>query len=114
MCILSKASGVGVILWIFIFTPIVFLKPAYTQSFPADGKYWGTTKMYSLPPGVMRILCSKCGANVFWNANEELFGRTELLGVAVSLIDAPSGARAEEMLEWCGRVSFRNNAMQRV
>jgi hypothetical protein len=38
-----------------------------------------------------------------------------LLDVAVGLLDAPEGARAEDWLEWCtSRLSFREDAVGRA
>ena len=67
---------------------------------------------YVSSPGVTRTFCSQCGANVFWHGDEDTFGRKHLVDVAVGLLDAPSGARAEEMLAWwTGRVSFEEHAL---
>lgn len=64
-------------------------------------------KQYESSKGVYRNFCGDCGATVFWHDEE----RPELIDVAVGLLDAGSGARAEELLEWATeRVSFQEDA----
>lgn len=53
--------------------------------------------------GVYRESCKTCGATVFWHSDE----RPDLIDVSVGLLRAPSGARADTLLEWDrSRVSF--------
>lgn len=71
-------------------------------------------KTYTSSPGVTRSFCGKCGANVLWSGDEEHTGRVGLVDVAVGLLDASTGARAEEWLDWWSeRVSFREEANNR-
>ncbi|KAH7396200.1 Mss4-like protein, partial [Pyrenochaeta sp. MPI-SDFR-AT-0127] len=105
-----RASGFDITFWSFIPTVNIFLDSALTQSFPPSG-HWGTMQTYTSSPGVTRTFCTTCGANVFWSGSEETHGRRDLIDVAVGLLDASSGARAEELLAWWpGRVSFREDA----
>ncbi|KAF2097116.1 hypothetical protein NA57DRAFT_77371 [Rhizodiscina lignyota] len=61
--------------------------------------------------GTKRHFCRKCGATVFWWGS----ARPTLLDVAVGLIDAPTGVRCEEWLEWHGdRVSFAEEAFNKA
>lgn len=51
---------------------------------------------------------------MLWNGSREKFGREGLVDVAVGLLDARSGARAEELLSWWSdRVSFEEDAVHR-
>jgi hypothetical protein len=115
MCLsCRRASGFDITFWAFVPTANILLDAACTRKFPADGRYWGTMQMYISSPGVTRTFCSRCGANVFWNGDEATFGRRGLIDVAAGLLDAQSGAKAEEMLNWWPkRVSFVENAVHK-
>ncbi|KAF2023061.1 hypothetical protein EK21DRAFT_81688 [Setomelanomma holmii] len=109
------ASGFDITFWAFIPTSSIFLtlpslsNPSPTP-FPVSGQ-WGSMRTFHSSPGVTRTFCSVCGANVFWNGGLETHGRRGLVDVAVGLLDARSGARAEEILAWwTGRVSFVEDA----
>ncbi|KAF2827109.1 hypothetical protein CC86DRAFT_323020 [Ophiobolus disseminans] len=109
-----RASGSDITFWAFVPTSNIFLDSVLSQPFPQDGKYWGAMRKYTSSIGVTRTFCSQCGANVFWHGDEGTFGRKDLVDVAVGLLDAPSGARAEEILAWwAGRVSFEENALHK-
>ncbi|KAF2651266.1 hypothetical protein K491DRAFT_696589 [Lophiostoma macrostomum CBS 122681] len=116
-----RASGFDITFWAFIPSSNIFRDSACTQAFirnpdpegAGSEKYWGTMKSYTSSPGVTRTFCSICGANVFWDGRpgREEEGSNALVDVAVGLLDAGSGARAEEFLAWWpGRVSFREEA----
>ncbi|KAL4893374.1 Mss4-like protein [Aspergillus ambiguus] len=63
----------------------------------------GTMQQYESSPEVYREFCNRCGATVFWHCEE----RPLLIDVSVGLLQAQSGARAEELLHWHrDRVSF--------
>ena len=67
----------------------------------------GTMKTYSSSSGVTRSFCGRCGANIFWEGDF----RPDIVDVAVGIMDAESGARAEEWLEWAtDRISFQEEA----
>jgi hypothetical protein len=97
-----RIAGFDVVPWTFI--------PVANISLPNGGPFrrgFGTLKSYTSSPGRTRWFCGTCGASVFWDGVE----RPTLLDVSVGLLDAKSGARAEEWLEWeTGRVSFREDA----
>lgn len=82
----------------------------------AEDPFDSNLQTYSSSPNVTRSFCSVCGAIVFFALSEP--GRnpkTMLLDVAVGLLDAPEGARAEDWLEWCtSRLSFREDAVGRA
>lgn len=75
---------------------------------------------YHSSENVTRSFCSVCGAIVFLHLSsqdsaERDRSATTLLDVAVGLLDAPEGARAETWLEWhAARLSFREDAMGRA
>jgi hypothetical protein len=71
---------------------------------------------YNSSENVTRSFCSVCGAIVFFALSEpDENPATMLLDVAVGLLDAPEGARAENWLEWCtSRLSFREDAVGRA
>ncbi|KAF2729255.1 DUF636 domain protein [Polyplosphaeria fusca] len=102
-----RASGFDTTYWAFVPTKNITQDADGTKPFTRD-QYWGTMKTYSSSPGVKRTFCGRCGANVFWD------GRDSLVDVAVGLLDAPSGARAEEILSWwTERVSFCEDALNK-
>ena len=71
----------------------------------------GTLKAYESSKGVTRYHCGRCGASVFYT-NEK---RTDLMDVAVGVLDAPEGSRAATWLDWrLNRVSFREDAAGRA
>ncbi|CAO2647432.1 Nn.00g083540.m01.CDS01 [Neocucurbitaria sp. VM-36] len=108
-----RASGFDITFWAFIPTANIFLDSDLRTPFPAAG-YWGTMKRYESSEDVMRTFCARCGANVLWSGDEKGCGRVGLVDVAVGLLDAESGARAEEVLAWwTGRVSFEEDGLNR-
>lgn len=103
-------SGMEITPWAFI--------PTIDITLDAEGKVpykpqFGTLKSYNSSKGVARHFCSKCGAIVFFEDAER--ATTTLLDVAVGLLSAPEGARAETWLEWrTERLSFREDAEGRA
>jgi hypothetical protein len=72
---------------------------------------FGTLKAYQSSHDVTRYHCGTCGASVFFTTDE----RTDLVDVAVGVLDAPEGSRAESWLEWrMNRLSFREDAIPRA
>ncbi|MCJ1367282.1 hypothetical protein MMC16_006414 [Acarospora aff. strigata] len=70
----------------------------------------GTLRCYASSPGTFRDFCRVCGATVFWHSNK----RPDLVDVSVGLLNAESGARAEEWLDWfTERVSFQEDALNK-
>ena len=90
--------------------------PTIDVSLDAEGKTpysvpFGSLKGYESSPGVTRYHCGTCGASVFFTADD----REGLIDVAVGLLDAPEGARAETWLDWSTkRLSFREDALPRA
>lgn len=70
----------------------------------------GTLKRYENVEGIWRDFCGTCGATCFWHSDE----RPDLIDVSVGLLEADTGARAEDWLDWCTeRVSFEEHAQNR-
>ncbi|KAF9775703.1 hypothetical protein IL306_006163 [Fusarium sp. DS 682] len=60
-----------------------------------DPRY-GTLAIYRSSPDVQRYFCSRCSALVFYTVDD----RPEVIDIAVALLHAPEGARAESILVW--------------
>lgn len=70
-----------------------------------------TMKQHTSSIGVYRNFCGTCGATVFWHNDE----RPHLIDVSVGLLNARSGGRAEELLEWATeRISFQEEAQNKA
>lgn len=115
-----RMSGFDLTAWAFIPSTSIFLDEACTVpfTFPTGPASPNTSpdprtlnlKAYESSTGVLRSFCSTCGAKVFWDGRAGS-GKERVVDVAVGLLDAPSGARAEEILSWhLGRVSFKEEA----
>jgi hypothetical protein len=101
-----RIAGFDIVQWAFIPLSSLFFSDGERFTRPFTNKF-PTMKIYRSSLGVTRWFCGRCGANVFWDGDE----RPSLLDVAVGLLDAESGAKAEEWLEWVTeRVSFREDA----
>ncbi|KAF2665831.1 hypothetical protein BT63DRAFT_76990 [Microthyrium microscopicum] len=97
-------SGFDIVQWTFVPTDNIELPDGRKYE---QGMRLGTAKTYESSPGTTRHFCGDCGADVFWEGSQ----RPTLLDVAIGLLDAESGARAEEWLQWVtDRVSFSEEA----
>jgi hypothetical protein len=113
-----RISGFDITAWAFVPSTSIFLDEACTipfrfRAFPttADSQEQTTLRAYESSKNVLRSFCGTCGANVFWDGRAEE-GKERVVDVAVGLLDAESGVRAEEMLAWwTGRVSFCEEAV---
>jgi hypothetical protein len=104
-----RASGFDITCWAFVPTANIFHDEVGEQPFTRH-PYWGHMTTYRSSNHATRTFCGTCGANVFWDGDE----RPSIVDVAVGLLDAKSGAIAEEMLAWWpGRVSFKEDALNR-
>jgi len=102
------ATGEEWIEWAFVPAVDITLDEAGTVPFSRE---FGTLKHYRSSDEVTRHFCGGCGATVFWDGEE----RPQLLDIAVGLLDAPEGARAESWLEWrTARLSYREDALSRA
>jgi hypothetical protein len=63
---------------------------------------------YESSPEIYREFCGRCGATVFWHCKE----RPLVIDVSLGLLQANSGTKAEELLDWyTERVSFAEMAL---
>ncbi|KAK7969471.1 hypothetical protein PG996_002087 [Apiospora saccharicola] len=68
---------------------------------------FGTLTCYSSSPGTYRYSCSRCSACVFYGSDRKL----QFADVALGVLDAPDGARAEDFVSWNfgGDMVWRND-----
>ena len=68
----------------------------------------GSLRYYNSSPGIERYFCGTCSATVFFASN----GRPSIVDVAVGVLDASDGARAEGLLAWSleKEVEFKGDA----
>lgn len=101
-------TGMEFIEWAFVPTIDITQDPEGKTAFSLP---FGTLKGYRSAPDVTRYHCEICGASAIYSTDD----RTDLVDVAVGLMDAPEGARAEAWLEWrTQRLSFREDALPRA
>lgn len=98
-------SGFDLNQWAFVPKLIVLQKDGKSLDYNM-----GTLKQYESSKGCHRNFCGRCGATVFFHNDE----RPALVDVAVGVLDAEDGARAESWLEWwTKRVSFSEDAQNK-
>lgn len=101
-------TGMEWVEWAFVPAVDISLDREGNVPFSRD---FGTLKRYRSSENAIRYHCSTCGATVFFFGED----RPHVIDVAVGLLDASEGARAESWLEfWCGRLSFREDAIPRA
>lgn len=99
--------GVDITNWTFApFSRISFADgSAFPSSAPALVEALGATKKdshlstlarYSSSKGVSRYFCSRCSACFFYHAED----RPDMFDIAIGVLHAPDGARAESLLWW--------------
>jgi hypothetical protein len=101
--------GVDVVHWTFALLQHLDFAGKSSSEFPADTTQLkratsnadrdprlGTLRLYESSPDVQRYFCSRCSATVFYAVDD----RPELVDVAVGLLEAPEGVRAESLLYW--------------
>lgn len=81
------------------------LRDAVTTSAQSRDPRFGTLTLYASSPDVQRYFCSRCSASVFYCVDD----RPDTTDIALGLLEAPSGARAEEVVSW----SLGSNAAHR-
>lgn len=97
------SSGCAILQWAF---------PTIDHVTLLDGsryrRIFGTLKEYRSSPGVSRTFCGRCGAIFAYHVDD----RPKMVDIAVGLLDANSGARAEDWLEWRShRVAFEEDVV---
>lgn len=108
------SSGVDFWTWTFVLIRHIGFSPnanGSESSFPDDTKdlkaavekegrdrdpRLGTLAYYASSEDVQRYFCSRCSASVFYAVDD----RTDMMDVAVGLLDSADGARAESLLCW--------------
>ncbi|CAO2652708.1 Nn.00g021190.m01.CDS01 [Neocucurbitaria sp. VM-36] len=67
----------------------------------------GTLSYYASSSDVLRFFCSTCSACIFYACDD----RPEIVDIAIGLLEASDGARAEGMLSWIygSRISYRED-----
>jgi len=103
-------SGIDILHWTFTDLANISFAPGSNEidkTFPTakqeleaavhfgDGQI-GTLAYYKSSPDVSRFFCKTCSATVFYTVDE----RPSIADLAVGLLDAPDGARAECFLSW--------------
>lgn len=110
MCVCDSCrlvTGFEFVQWAFVPTSDITLDPAGKIPF---SRSFGSLASYRSSDKATRHFCKDCGATVFWDGDI----RPGLIDVAVGLLDAPEGSRAESWLEWATeKVSFREDAEHR-
>ncbi|KAI9664768.1 MAG: hypothetical protein M1821_006216 [Bathelium mastoideum] len=97
--------GVDVVIWTFI--ELANISQADGSAFPnsmaklkaavdAGDSAVGTLAYHQSSPDVHRYFCKVCSASAFFVRND----RPNIADVAIGLLDAPDGARAEGFLSW--------------
>ncbi|KAF1812883.1 DUF636 domain protein [Eremomyces bilateralis CBS 781.70] len=106
-----RAAGFEIVEWAFVPAGNIMVPELRDASEPPIwrkyevGREFGTglLQSFSSSDRVFRRFCGGCGANIFW----ESYNRPYIIDVAVGILRAPEGARAETWLEWVtDRVSF--------
>jgi hypothetical protein len=85
-------AGSDAVQWSFV--PTSFISRA--DGSPITGLF-GTLKEFNSSESKWRRFCGTCGAIIFWH---DIKNRPKMIDVAVGILDAKSGARAETWLEW--------------
>ncbi|KAK0727523.1 hypothetical protein B0T26DRAFT_638158 [Lasiosphaeria miniovina] len=121
-----RASGADVFNWTFALVEHIDFASGGSSRFPEDSialkaaagaaagaslgdAGLGTLAFYASSPDVQRYFCSRCSATVFYAVDE----RPEMLDVAVGILRAPDGARAENAVSWAlgGDIGWRNDML---
>jgi hypothetical protein len=109
-CVCSSCrlgAGCDVVQWAFVPTFAISLADGSTFS-----RLFGTLKEYNSSDSKWRRFCSTCGATVFWHDMDK---RPKMIDVAIGILDAESGARAEDWLEWrTGKLSWHDLALNKT
>lgn len=105
------AVGFEFIEWAFVPTANITLDAEGKEPFPSATRQFGSLKGYRSSKEATRRFCATCGATVCWDGDV----RPNLIDVAVGLLHADEGARAEDWLEWwTNRVSYREDGVKRA
>jgi hypothetical protein len=96
--------------WAFVPPCDIYLDAEGKTPIPHSMEF-GTLKHYESSPDVHRYFCNDCGATLFYNADD----RRHYTDVAMGLLEAPEGARAESWFSWrAPGVDFAEDADHRA
>jgi hypothetical protein len=96
--------------WAFVPPCDIFLDKEGKQPIPHSMEF-GTVKAYDSSPGIRHYFCHDCGATLFYNADD----RRHFTDIAMGVLNAPEGARAENWFEWRGNgIDFIEDADHRA
>ncbi|KAH8682196.1 DUF636 domain protein [Xylariales sp. PMI_506] len=99
-CRLTNSSHVAA--WAFI--PLTLFEPKIELDLLI-----GTSKTFQSSPGVLRSFCGTCGATVFYWCDD----RKNVVDLAVGILRAPEGVRAENWLTWrAGRLGWEDSGLR--
>lgn len=102
------ASGVEITAWAFVPTMDIALDQEGKIPWSKD---FGTLKQYQSSNGAYRYFCGRCGAIVFYDADDRMWFKD----IAVGILNASEGARAESWLGWRTRcLGYRDDAVPRA
>ena len=72
----------------------------------------GTSKTFTSSPDVLRSFCGTCGATVFYSSSGPN-GRGNIADLAVGILRAPEGVKAERWLTWrTGRIAWVDSGLR--
>ncbi|EME88481.1 uncharacterized protein MYCFIDRAFT_119849, partial [Pseudocercospora fijiensis CIRAD86] len=104
------ATGMEFIPWAFVPLVDLSLDAAGEIPFPNDCQF-GTIKYYNSSEGCHRFFCKVCGATCFWDGDD----RKYIKDIAIGLLDAPEGTRAESWLGWrTNNYGYRDDTIGRA
>ncbi len=95
------SSGLEVVQWAYAPTSSLTTTTGGPYGFDSS-----TLKSFKSSENVTRYHCGRCGATIFYWADD----RPEVIDIAVGILSAPSGARAEDWLDWRTRISYEEDA----
>jgi hypothetical protein len=113
------SSGIDVLNWTFATLKNLSFGKESNTPFPdscaglkglvdAKDSAVGSLTYFKSSPGVKRYFCGDCSACVFYAVDEQ----PHIVNVAVGVLEAPDGARAEGFLSWDfgGGIQYKENA----
>ncbi|KAI1377207.1 DUF636 domain protein [Hypoxylon crocopeplum] len=103
----GRVSSAPVVPWVLV--PRAVLEPEV----PPDLRL-GTVKTYASSEKVTRGFCGRCGATVFLKTTlRSPSERSEVLNVAMGILRAPEGAKAEDWVTWrAGKPAWADDARE--
>jgi hypothetical protein len=85
-----KVTGFEITAWVTVPKNSISMRDGSPFNFASP-----TLTKYNTSPNVVRYFCSRCGATIFY-----LKDGNDTVDIGVGLLEAQSGARAEEFLRW--------------